>query len=194
MAFFRPRRLFLRYANATQSFGGLFIVTRTLRHMKTARSKSFPLEQHAATTNAWWRADFERHENQHADVFASSVGALAPVVEAGLRSSLPTFQIGETGTGSHLLKMARKVGDDDYVEALRFFIKEEQEHARLLALVCNALNIDMLDSHWTDGIFQFARRAFGLRAEILVLLVAEFVSDRFYAVLADGVGLSLIHI
>ena len=70
--------------------------------------------------------------------------------------------------------MARKVGDDDYVEALRLFIKEEQEHARLLALVCNELEIEMLQSHWTDGVFQFARRAFGLRAEILILLVAEF--------------------
>ena len=32
------------------------------------------------------------------------------------------------------------------------------------------------------------RRLFGLRAEILVLLVAEFVSLRFYEVLSEGVG------
>lgn len=146
------------------------------------------IEQAHATPSAQWRADFEVHENQHANVTVSGMWVLAPVVDAGLRASLPTFQIGETGTGSHLLKMARKVGDDDYVEALRLFIKEEQEHARLLALVCNELDIKMLDSHWTDGIFQFARRAFGLRAEILILLVAEFVSNRFYEVLAEGVG------
>ena len=140
------------------------------------------------TEAARWRTCFEVLEDQHADVTAEGIGPLAPIVEAGLRSSLPTFQLGETGTGSHLLKMAAKVGDEDYVEALRLFIKEEQEHARLLALVCNALDIQMLDSHWTDGVFQTVRRLFGLRAEVLVLLVAEFVSLRFYEVLAQGVG------
>jgi len=141
-----------------------------------------------ATSNARWRTCFEVLEDQHAGVSAKDIGPLAPVVEAGLRASLPTFQIGETGTGTHLLAAAAKVGDADYVEALRLFVKEEQEHARLLALVCNQLQIEMLESHWTDGVFQFVRRAFGLRGEVLTLLVAEFVSDRFYELLADGVG------
>ena len=141
-----------------------------------------------ATTNARWRTCFEVLENRHAHVTTEDVGPLAPVVSAGLRASLPTFQIGETGTGSHLLTAAAKVGDDDYVEALRLFVKEEQEHARLLALVCNELDIEMLDDHWTDGVFQFVRRAFGLRGEVLTLLVAEFVSNRFYELLGEGVG------
>lgn len=140
------------------------------------------------TSNARWRTCFEVLEDQHAEVSAEGVGPLAPIVERGLRASLPTFQIGETGTGSHLIRAAEKVADDDYVEALRLFVKEEQEHARLLALVCNALDIEMLESHWTDGVFQFVRRAFGLRGEVLTLLVAEFVSQRFYELLAEGVG------
>jgi len=141
-----------------------------------------------ATSNARWRTCFEVMEDQHAEVTVNDVGPLAPVIERGLRASLPTFQIGETGTGSHLIAAAEKVADADYVEALRLFVKEEQEHARLLALVCNALDIEMLESHWTDGVFQFVRRAFGLRGEVLTLLVAEFVSKRFYGLLADGVG------
>lgn len=141
-----------------------------------------------ATTSARWRTYFEVVENQHADVTASDIGPLAKSVDNGLRISLPVFQISQIGTGEHLLEAARKIGDDDYVEALRLFVKEEQEHARLLALVCNELDIDMLDSHWTNTAFRFARRTFGLRAELLVLLVAEFVSDAFYAALADGVG------
>ncbi len=160
--------------------------------MIEAMATMSPINQYritlVGTEAARWRTCFEVLEDQHAELTVDDLGTLAPVVEAGLRSSLPTFQLGETGTGSHLLKMARKVGDDDYVEALRLFIREEQEHARLLALVCNALDIQMLDSHWTDGVFQTARRLFGLRAEILVLLVAEFVSLRFYEVLSEGVG------
>lgn len=142
----------------------------------------------SATSNARWRTCFEVLENQHERITAEGIGSLAPVIERGLRASLPTFQIGETGTGSHLIAAAEKVADDDYVEALRLFVKEEQEHARILALVCNALQIKMLDDHWTDAVFQNVRRAFGLRGEVLTLLVAEFVSSRFYELMADGVG------
>jgi len=141
-----------------------------------------------ATTAARWRTYFEVVENQHADVTATEIGPLARSVENGLRVSLPIFQISQIGTGEHLLESARRVSEDDYLEALRLFVKEEQEHARLLALVCNELDIEMLDSHWTNSAFKFARRTFGLRAELLVILVAEFVSDAFYAALADGVG------
>ena len=157
--------------------------------MTTSVTELHPLRLDlSATSNARWRTCFEVLEDQHAEVSCTDVGPLAPIVERGLRASLPTFQIGETGTGAHLIEAAAKVGDPDYVEALRLFVKEEQEHARLLALVCNSLDIEMLDSHWTDGVFQFVRRAFGLRGEVLTLLVAEFVSNRFYELLADGVG------
>jgi hypothetical protein len=140
------------------------------------------------TVEAIWRADFEFHEGQHANVTTSGMWKLAPVVDAGLRSSLPQFQLGEMGTGAHLLAAAEKVGDEDYVEALRLFVREEQEHARLLALVCQHLEIDMLQKHWTDGVFQVTRKIAGLRAEVLMLLVAEIVAVRYYKILADGVG------
>ncbi|NNC81088.1 MAG: ferritin-like domain-containing protein [Acidimicrobiales bacterium] len=140
------------------------------------------------TIEALWRADFEFHEGQHAKVTTSGMWKLAPVVEAGLRTSLPQFQLGEMGTGAHLLTAAEKVGDPDYVQALQLFVREEQEHARLLALVCQDLEIEMLQKHWTDGVFQVTRTIAGLRAEVLMLLVAEIVAVRYYKVLAEGVG------
>lgn len=140
------------------------------------------------TVEAIWLADFEFHEGQHAKVTTSGMWTLAPVVERGLRTSLPQFQLGEMGTGAHLLSAAEKVGDEDYVEALRLFVREEQEHARLLALVCQHLEIDMLQKHWTDGVFQVTRKVAGLRAEVLMLLVAEIVAVRYYKILSEGVG------
>jgi len=140
------------------------------------------------TIEAMWKADFELREGQHVDVTTSGMWKLAPVVDAGLRSSLPTFQLGEMGSGTHLIAAAEQVGDEDYVEALRLFVREEQEHARLLALVCQHLDIAMIQSHWTDGVFQTTRKLAGLRAEVLMLLVAELVALRYYRVLADGVG------
>lgn len=138
--------------------------------------------------DARWRADFEVHRGQHAKVSTVGMWTLAPAVKAGLRSSIPTFQLGETGSGTHLLRTARRVGSDDYVEAMRLFVIEEQEHARMLGLVCEAVDAPLLQSHWTDRVFQWARRLLGLRAEVLMLLVAELVAVRFYSTLSTGVG------
>lgn len=138
--------------------------------------------------DAIWRSDFEVHRGQHSRVTTAGMWTLAPAVKAGLQTSVPTFQLGETGSGSHLLRMAARVGSDDYVEAMRLFVLEEQEHARLLGLVCEAVDAPVVESHWTDRVFQWARRILGLRAEVLMLLVAELVAVRFYATLAGGVG------
>lgn len=142
----------------------------------------------APDVDALWRADFEVHRGQHGAVTTAGMWTLAPAVEAGLQASLPTFQLGETGSGSHLLGMAARVGSDDYVEAMRLFVIEEQEHARMLGLVCETIDAPLLHSHWTDRVFQWARRILGLRAEVLMLLVAELVAVRFYSTLATGVG------
>ena len=138
--------------------------------------------------DARWRSDFEVHRGQHASVSTAGMWTLAPAVRSGLQSSIPTFQLGETGSGTHLLRMARRVGSDDYVEAMRLFVLEEQEHARLLAMVCEAIDAPLLESHWTDRVFQWARRILGLRAEVLMLLVAELIAVRYYSTLARGVG------
>lgn len=105
---------------------------------------------------------------------------------------MPTFQLGEMGgTGEHLLAAAREVLAEghispDYVESLGFFVAEEQEHARLLAMVCDQLDIPLIDGHWTDRIFQAARKRAGLRCEVLILLAAEMMGLGFYGVLASG--------
>ncbi len=158
-----------------------------IRH--TERTNVVPLfrQQPPASTEDW-HADFAIRAGAHTDVTTSGMWILAPVVHDGLRRSLPTFQLGEMGTGWHLTKMAARTGDLHYLEAIRYFVAEEQEHARLLALVCEALDIDMIQEHWTDAVFQRARRICGLRAEVLILLVAEVVSSRFYEILSTGVG------
>lgn len=142
----------------------------------------------AADVDARWRAELLRHVGRHAWRSPEDIDRLAKSVEVGLAHSLPIFQLGETGMGMHLLEAAAKTGSDDYVAAMEMFVYEEQEHARLLALVCHRLNIDMLDEHWTALVFRKGRRVSGLRSEVLVLLMAELIATRFYKVLADGIG------
>lgn len=138
--------------------------------------------------DALWRADFEIHVDQHADATTSGMWVLAPVVERALRRSLPVFQLGETGAGFHLLNSARGVVSDDLECALRLFVLEEQEHARISALICTALDIGMLDQHWSDRAFRAARRIRGFRAEMLLMSAAELITAEVYHVLGEGIG------
>lgn len=137
---------------------------------------------------ALWRADFEVHADQHAQVTTSGMWVLAPVVERALRESLPVFQLGEVGTGRHLLDTACGTVSEHHLQALRFFIIESQEHARLLALICSELDIDMIDEHWTERALRAARHHRGARLELLTIVIAQLISAEVYSMLAEGVG------
>lgn len=138
--------------------------------------------------DALWRADFEVHAGQHTNLTTSGMWVLAPVVERALRMTLPVLQLGASGAGFHLMNSARNVASDDLRAALKLFVIEQQEHARLLALVCSELDITMLDDHWTDRAFRSVRRMRGLRLEMLLVVLAELITTQLYAALAVGVG------
>ena len=137
---------------------------------------------------AAWRTLFEVRQGRHRDVQCMGPLRLRPEVRAGLRTSLPVFQLGETGEGTHLVRAAAARGDADYARACQLFVREEQEHARLLGLVLDELRVARRTAHWSDGVFQTLRRLGGLRTEVLLLLVAELVALRYYSALRDGVG------
>lgn len=159
-----------------------------LRHPSSWVDPGPPTALTDRSPDALWRADFEVHAGQHDEATTSGMWVLAPVVEATLRQSLPVFQLGKTGAGFHLLNQARGVVSDDLLCALRLFVVEEQEHARLSALICSSLDITMLDEHWSDGLFRRVRRIRGFRLEMLMMLIAEFITAEIYETLTDGVG------
>jgi hypothetical protein len=101
--------------------------------------------------------------------------------------SLQRFQIGESGDGKHLRAHAAKTADTKFEAAIDLFIKEEQEHACLMAGVLRRLRAPLLESHWSDGCFMFARRLFGLKEELLVLLLPEMIAKRYFRALHDGI-------
>ncbi|MFI0817329.1 ferritin-like domain-containing protein [Streptomyces sp. NPDC021098] len=107
---------------------------------------------------------------------------LHPAVWAGIQR----FQVGEDGDGANLVDKADQAGDADYAQAVRLFIAEEQNHARLLARLLAAGGMPTLPGHWTDALFVRLRRLLGLRTELLVLMIAEVVALRYYRALRDG--------
>ncbi|MGW7104845.1 ferritin-like domain-containing protein [Streptomyces xanthophaeus] len=100
--------------------------------------------------------------------------------------SIQKFQVGEDGDGSALLGKADRAGDPVYAGAARLFVAEEQNHARMLALLLAAGGAGVLDGHWSDAAFVRVRRLLGLRVELLVLMIAEVVALAYYRALADG--------
>lgn len=103
-------------------------------------------------------------------------------------ASLQRFQLGESGDGANLAAKASLGGDESYATAVRLFIAEEQNHARLLAALLAAANAPVITSHWSDAVFVRLRRALGLRLELMVLFVAEFIALSYYRALRDGAG------
>lgn len=111
-------------------------------------------------------------------------------VESHLRAplirSLQKFQLGESGEGRKLRRHAKNTGDAAYAAAIDLFVKEEQEHARLMQKILNELNASLLARHWSDSCFIFLRQLFGLHQELMVLLLPEMIARRYFRALHDG--------
>ena len=109
-----------------------------------------------------------------------------PHLRDPLIRSLQRFQVGESGEGTHLRKQAASTRDATYEAAIGLFVKEEQEHARLMAGIIRGLGGTLLSSHWSDGCFILLRRLFGLHHELMVLLIPEIIAKRYFRALHDG--------
>ncbi|MFE5142223.1 ferritin-like domain-containing protein [Streptomyces fagopyri] len=132
----------------------------------------------------WTRRFEDERESRRAlgDPDWGQGATLHPAVWAGIQR----FQVGEDGDGANLVGKADEAGDADYARAVRLFVAEEQNHARLLARLLSAGGIPTLNGHWTDTVFVRLRRLMGLRMELLVLMIAEVVALRYYRALRDG--------
>ncbi|MEV6278952.1 ferritin-like domain-containing protein [Nocardia sp. NPDC051832] len=109
-------------------------------------------------------------------------------LEPAVVRSVQRFQVGESGDGANLIGKADRAGDPEYSAAVRLFIAEERNHARMLGLLLEAAGQPTISGHWTDAVFVRLRRALGLRVELMVLMLAEVVALRYYRALRDGCG------
>ncbi len=110
---------------------------------------------------------------------------------ASLARSLAVFQLGESGGGT-VIDQARESGldsvDEDYAEAVRLFVAEENRHANVLAMCVRLLGGELIRRNWTNRLFLFGRRMIGLRLKVLVLLAAEVVGICYYSSIAAKLG------
>jgi hypothetical protein len=139
-------------------------------------------------TYAHWLKDFEaeaERRRQREDPPWERGANLHPDVAR----SVQRFQVGEAGDGANLIA---KAGGGSYLAAVKLFVAEEQNHARMLAELLGAAGVPTITAHWSDTVFVRLRRALGLRLELMVLLIAEVVALRYYRALRDGTGDPLV--
>lgn len=122
--------------------------------------------------------------------------ALTEPERRAIATSVQTFQLGETGTGRHLLKLAERhgmeIGDGDYLESVRLFIGEEHRHAGYLGRYLDAAGIPRIQSDWTDGIFRSLRHLAGIDLMIRALLTAELLALVYYDALRKATACPIL--
>ena len=98
--------------------------------------------------------------------------------------SVARFELGESGDGERIRRLAADAGDPAYARTIELFVQEEQQHAQWLGILRRRFGGQRLESHWSDSAFVVLRHAGGLRREICVLLTAELIALSYYRVLA----------
>lgn len=145
--------------------------------LQPASSVRSPLTER--TTAAEWLAYFQvNHANLRAIDWHDS-GQLSTSDRRRFGQSIAIFQLGEGSEGHRLMKAVRawvaRGGDPDWVEALKWFIREEQRHAADLGRLLDREGLPRLRSHWLDSAFRRLRGGWNLEVSLSILLVAEIV-------------------
>jgi hypothetical protein len=137
-------------------------------------------------TSAEW-IDYFRHNAEHLMPVPWDRGADVTAAElAEIVDSLRAWQLGETSDGSRLLrtaeKHAAKIGDPNFVAAIRLFIAEEQRHGEELGLFLDAANVPRAKKDWGDSVFRVFRH-FLMRMEVWasVVVIIEVHAMLYYA-------------
>jgi len=105
--------------------------------------------------------------------------------------SLQAWQLGERSEGRNLIiastKYARAIGDTDYVDAVKLFIKEEQKHGGNLGRYLHLIDQPLIEKDWGDSLFRKVRYMnTSMEAWTLAVIVVESTAQIFYQALKDA--------
>jgi hypothetical protein len=140
----------------------------------------------------YWREHFERNQSHFKHINWDEPDELTNAEKALIKRSIQQFQHGENSEGKHLFRFAKTMGNEEYLQSIRLFIKEEQTHAKVLASFMDKYGIEKIKGHWVDGVFRWLRKLMGLENSVLVLLTAEIISKVYYDALSNATGSGLL--
>lgn len=136
-----------------------------------------------------WSSYFtENHEHRLIIDFSHETG-LTRKEKQLIFPSIQRFQKGEGSDGHYLLDCvkhyAEKNSDPDYVEAMKWFIREENRHSAYLKEYMDYYLMPVCKHSFLDHIFRRLRKIGGLRCEIIVLVTAEMLALSYYSALSE---------
>lgn len=136
-----------------------------------------------------WPAYFSRNARRKLLVEFTAETYLTEQEKALIFPSMRMFQAGEVSDGKHLLETAeryvKKSGDEPYLEAIRWFVAEENRHSDYLKKYMEYYGVRPAKSIWLDRWFRRLRKLGGLRGEIIVLTTAEMIALSYYRALSE---------
>jgi len=123
--------------------------------------------------------------------------SLTTMERDNILKSLQAWQLGETSDGSNLInatrKYARKLNDENYVEAIKLFIKEEQKHGNNLGKYIDLIGEKRINKNWGDSLFRKFR---GLYTDMeywtIAVITVENAAQVFYQCLKDATNCKLL--
>lgn len=111
--------------------------------------------------------------------------------------SLQAWQLGETSEGKHLInaskKYAKNINDEEYLEAVKLFIKEEQKHGNNLGKYLDLIGEQRIKKDWGDSLFRKIRY-FNTNMELwtIAVITVESTAQIFYQALKDATNCTLL--
>ena len=130
-----------------------------------------------------WHQYFLANRNHFDHIDWTDNQPLSDMEKRLITSSIQQFQRGEYSEGKHFMEFAQSLQDSSYVDTVRIFIKEEQDHAAVLGKFMDKHTIAKLRNDWLDNVFRKLRKLAGLEGTITVLLTAETISMIYYKAL-----------
>jgi hypothetical protein len=133
-----------------------------------------------------WLSHFERNRLNRPEPDWNMPIPILPHDMTSLLSSLAQFQLGDGGGPASLIaRDAEKFrgSTPEMRQLVDFWFAEEREHSRLLGCAVDSLGGERIQSHWSFSAFCHARRIFGVRFELQVLLLTEITSTAYYRLL-----------
>jgi hypothetical protein len=148
----------------------------------------------AASSPDWLRY-FESNASEPALPWQDAY-RLTPAELSAVAASIAQFQLGESGDGRRLLRhgerLSRRLGQPELLEALRFFVKEEQRHSRLMGRFLEMHGVPLLKSHWVDHAFRRIRGLAGAELNVRVLATAEVLAMSYFRALREATASPLL--
>src|SRR5690606_10958263 len=105
---------------------------RDRRHSRVARAVGGALHTTRGGCMQEWLNYFEHNRVNRLFIPWEEGANIEAHLRRPLIRSLRRFQVGESGEGRKLRRHAAQTGDPVYARAIELFVREEQEHARLM--------------------------------------------------------------